>query len=586
MKSLFFLFCFSFGIFAQTNLNQNTNLFSPNEFDKAVLTLNIYDIQNNSFYLEIDFSKYPEEKPNVLPKFLLGQALDFNKYYWEVKEKEFSFYRDETQIPVIFLMNETVPLEVSSVYCIRESKKVYLFLYGGSSSDIQEVKKVSVSLYEKDSKSFLTKIKEINIPESMKYARPPVVLDSIVKGVYPGKPISFLGYNLDKVSRIYLMDKKLGSNGLMNEAYLQYEDSGITVNPISEADKEFISPSNKDQVKEKLTFSLHGDYNKMLNDSRDVSFAGKYFGVKLDAILYSNGRVSSPFEITLLSSHWKKYAIFFSVFIIFILVALVGIITRKLLYLPNLLIDTNTNSYSLSALQAFCWTVALLFSYGYIAFCRAIIIQSGEIPEFPSSLLILMGISYGGLLGVSSIQKFVPQKAHRRKEARLRDLFSVGEGDINLARVQLFGFNLLVLIVYIVNILIIDPLNELPEVPMTLEGLLIGSHAGYIGSKLVNDKVFINLIYPLQVFTKTEEQKLILIGGGFKEGIKVILDGEEPRAAKFISPNQIECILPVLQNSGSKHLTIVSSDGSMTEYISPIEIIEKNQKVEIDSTST
>ena len=66
----------------------------------------------------------------------------------------------------------------------------------------------------------------------------------------------------------------------------------------------------------------------------------------------------------------------------------------------------------------------------------------------------------------------------------------------------------------------------------------------------------------------------------------MILDGEEPRAAKFISPNQIECILPVLQNSGSKHLTIVSSDGSMTEYISPIEIIEKNQKVEIDSTST
>lgn len=570
MKILFLFLFFTQWIYSQSQLEEKlTNaIFEERDFEKVSCQLEIFEATSNRFFLNIDFSKVENNK--VLPQFISGEN-EIGSYW---TDEEYKVFQKRTSLKHFEMkINDTTDVKVSILLAIRSTRTIKMFVYTDSPDPILSGIPYHLSIYSKKG-SLLKKCKEVRLQKLEISRGIPEILESDIKGTYIGKSINLFGNNFtiqgSDEPKIYIMDKNSIIKGTFEEALLQIQ-STLSISELSETEK--LNYKKAHNASQKLTFILP-DLTHALSH-RKLKNMEKYFGVQLGIIIYRNGYISLPYTITLLDKNWKRYAILFSFLIVSLLIGFIGLITRKFHYLPNLLIDTNTNSYSLSALQAFSWTIVLLFSYGYIAFCRAIIIQSGEIPEFPSSLLILMGISYSGLLGSTSIQKFFPQNTHKRKVARLRDIFSIKEGDINISRVQLFGFNLLVLIVYIVNILIIDPLSSLPEVPMTLQGLLIGSHAGYIGSKLLNDKVFVNFIHPVTIYTQTVGQRLIIIGGGFKEGIKVIIDGEEPQAAKFISPNQIECEVPLIQNPASKFITLVSRDGSMTESPSPIEIVDK-----------
>lgn len=153
----------------------------------------------------------------------------------------------------------------------------------------------------------------------------------------------------------------------------------------------------------------------------------------------------------------------------------------------TLFIDTNTNTYSLSKFQAFAWTVLLIGSYLYFAVCRGLLVDGHEIPDFNISLLGLMSISYGGLLTARGIRHSMPSTSSAPAQPHLSDLITE-HGEISITRLQLLGFTIVAMIVYVYYVCSPDVfVKGIPDIPPTLHGLLVLSQGGYLGGKIVGE---------------------------------------------------------------------------------------------------
>jgi hypothetical protein len=161
--------------------------------------------------------------------------------------------------------------------------------------------------------------------------------------------------------------------------------------------------------------------------------------------------------------------------------------------LKALVIDTASNQYSLAKVQALGWTVILLLSYMYYVLITFVILDRSTIPDFEPSLLILMGITTGGLLIARStdrsqqikaggIQGVIPQSA-----PSLWDLISEN-GVINLASLQLLLFTIVSMGVYILFMTDSNLVETgMPSMPTTLLGLMGISQGGYLTGKVVEN---------------------------------------------------------------------------------------------------
>lgn len=166
--------------------------------------------------------------------------------------------------------------------------------------------------------------------------------------------------------------------------------------------------------------------------------------------------------------------------------------SKKINFFPDIFLDPETNSYSLANFQSFMWTIVLMGSYFYIAVCQGLILGNPELPEFDFSLIGLLGVSYGGMILSNYVDKRKSHLVIRKDKPELRDLIFDPKGGIDMARMQLFGFNLVCLLLYIYYLLKANPLNGLPSIPETLHSLLGTSQAGYIGSQAVTQMVGTN----------------------------------------------------------------------------------------------
>jgi prepilin signal peptidase PulO-like enzyme (type II secretory pathway) len=180
--------------------------------------------------------------------------------------------------------------------------------------------------------------------------------------------------------------------------------------------------------------------------------------------------------------------------------------------MPNILLDVETNTYSLSRFQAFAWTVVLLGSYFYIAICTGLVLRDGVIPDFNPSLIGLMSISYTGLISSHFLGKKNPKNEIKGQPPELSNLFATN-GNIDISRLQLLCFTIVAIAVYLYNLIISNTLSGLPDIPPTLHGLLLTSQGSYIGGKLFGDKIAVNRIFP-NLFSNTEKEiEFNMVGG-------------------------------------------------------------------------
>ena len=185
-----------------------------------------------------------------------------------------------------------------------------------------------------------------------------------------------------------------------------------------------------------------------------------------------------------------------------------------------------------------------------------------------------MSISYTGFIASHFLNKKNPKNAISDNPPALSDLF-MENGVIDITRLQLLLFTVVAVIVYLYNLYLNNTLNGLPDIPATLHGLLVSSQTGYIGGKVFGDKVAVNRILPCQISLSEKVINLHIIGAGFVDGMKVMLEGahSDPVLIKYSSPSTISCVLPMEKEAGFKNLVIIPPIGSTLVIPSAIELV-------------
>lgn len=398
---------------------------------------------------------------------------------------------------------------------------------------------------------------EYQVPEPLK-GPPPTIVSIFPSAAMAGELVTIKGRDFGYDTRsinIYFVDSRF------DKEYEAYDEAELAV-----IKPNFVSTLDQDGFQE-IKF--------VVPNGMDSKIEGKNFlrnKIKLRVLVHytlASQLSDSAIQLELLNGRWKFILFTFSFAGIFLLLLCIPIFTKKWRFISDLLMDRQTNTYSLSRFQAFVWTITFFGSYLYIALCYAII--KDEIPEFNMSLLGLMTISYGSLLSANQMSKKNPKNELKHKDPSLGDLFT-NNGAVDITRFQMFGFTILTVGLYIFNIYNSDILLGMPDIPATLHGLLLSSQAGYLGGKAVGDKIIVNQILPNKVDLANFSKPVIMIGNGFTDGMKIMLEGQSPIPVKFVDPTIVEFSLPDFKgSSGFKNLLLIPVSGATVEIPDAIE---------------
>ncbi|MGA2188452.1 MAG: hypothetical protein ABSH33_07980 [Steroidobacteraceae bacterium] len=152
--------------------------------------------------------------------------------------------------------------------------------------------------------------------------------------------------------------------------------------------------------------------------------------------------------------------------------------------LRMLFLDPETDTYSLSKLQFYLWTVAALFSYAYL-FISRVKIQDGNWPDIPDNLPGVIAIAAGTTVSSLFITASKGSKGAGPMQPGFADFITSG-GVVAPDRVQMLLWTLLGVGAFIVAALGQPPaeIQNLPTVPPNLLYMMGLSSAGYLGGKL------------------------------------------------------------------------------------------------------
>lgn len=434
--------------------------------------------------------------------------------------------------------------------------------------------KFKVSLYVEDStaSSRLIDSTMLEMPDNSEEDKQPVVNGLSPMGGVIGDTITMTGKNfgsdVDKID-IYFYD---------------LDEHSIDMELPSDLDPTDYQPIEYMQMRAKISpFYISSTLDGMqhvnftipttpyLKELADKAFFRKSIKLKV----FVNGRPSSFMKVTILPKNWNKKVIALALIVTLLGLGLISLMVGRLNFIPYVLLDKNTNTYSLSRFQAFTWTVVLTGSYFYIAIAFGILLQNGKIPEFNPSLVGLMSISYAGFIASHYLNKKNPKNAISDIPPALSDLF-MENGVIDITRLQLLLFTVVAVIVYLYNLYLSNTLNGLPDIPATLHGLLVSSQGGYIGGKVFGEKIAVNRILPRKVSSSNKKIDLHLIGAGFVEGMKVVIEGShaEPVQVEYSSPSTVSCSLPMEKEFGLRGIVLIPPSGSTIVIPNAIEIIQ------------
>lgn len=148
------------------------------------------------------------------------------------------------------------------------------------------------------------------------------------------------------------------------------------------------------------------------------------------------------------------------------------------------LIDSKTNTLSLSRFQFLVWLGVAIFSYSYLVITHVLVQAKFEFVEFPAGLNWIMGLSVATIVGGSVANDVRPKGAGAVKTS-LADLYTTG-GVVALDRFQLFVWTLLGSAAFVFLVVLQDPamIQDLPQIPDGFLQLMGISSAGYLGGKL------------------------------------------------------------------------------------------------------
>lgn len=413
----------------------------------------IKDFSRNLFYLEVKTTD--KEK---FPNFLDIDADD-------TKDSE---YPKIKKVKFITKIEEAEGDRIRGSYSYHKGSSV--ISYELSFSENNKPGPICVRLYDEKYRplsSFL-----YNLPDRMEAAgKQPLILKITPNGGVPGETITILGKNFqNNMDHMFIQ--------IISEDQDDYEYGDkelVTIQPF------FLSPPDEKQVQE-LKFTIPTE------STGSYKFYEKLIGKNVKMKLLSNYRPSTTETLVILKPYWKWVGGILTIIVTMLFILSISFLLKKFNFTHEILLDPKTNSYSLANFQSFAWTIVFLGSYFYVAISAGIILNTSELPDFNFSLIGLMGISYGGLLTSSYLDKRKTEITFYKDKPELKDLISDPNGGIDLSRLQLLGFTLITIIVYIFYLFKANVLNGLPGIPETLHTMLLTSQGGFLGNKAIELK--------------------------------------------------------------------------------------------------
>jgi len=149
-----------------------------------------------------------------------------------------------------------------------------------------------------------------------------------------------------------------------------------------------------------------------------------------------------------------------------------------------LFLDPETNTYSLSKLQFYMWTVAALFTYAYL-FISRVRVQFGPWPDIPSTLQGIIAVAGGTAVTSQIVTSAKGSKGSGEERPSFADFITSG-GVVAADRLQMFLWTLFGVGAFLYAVWQLEPgtISDLPAVPERLLVLLGTSSACYLGCKM------------------------------------------------------------------------------------------------------
>jgi hypothetical protein len=149
-----------------------------------------------------------------------------------------------------------------------------------------------------------------------------------------------------------------------------------------------------------------------------------------------------------------------------------------------LFLDQQTDTYSLSKLQFYLWTLAAIFTYTYL-YIGKVFVQGAGWPDIPGTLPGIVGIGAGTAIGSQVVTAANGAKGSGAEKPGFLDFITSGSV-VAPDRIQMFLWTLFGVFAFCIGVLqkspgIISGIQPVPDGMMYMMGL---SSAGYLGGKM------------------------------------------------------------------------------------------------------
>ncbi len=153
--------------------------------------------------------------------------------------------------------------------------------------------------------------------------------------------------------------------------------------------------------------------------------------------------------------------------------------------ITSLMLDSQTNTYSLSKFQFYLWTFAVVLGYLYLTLVRSLVQGTFEFADIPENLPYIFGISAGTSVAAAGLTSSIGSKGAGRVQPGWADLLTIG-GVVVPERMQFVVWTLVGVLAFLALTFLADPgsLRSLPSIPQGFLALMGVSSAGYLGGKL------------------------------------------------------------------------------------------------------
>jgi hypothetical protein len=248
-----------------------------------------------------------------------------------------------------------------------------------------------------------------------------------------------------------------------------------------------------------------------------------------------------------------------------------------------LLIDPQSNTYSLAKFQVLIWSIAAVLAYSYISASQFLVQWKWMLPKVPEGLPMLLGLSATTTVLSIGATEFRGGKGAGPVDPGIGDFIATGEV-FAPERLQFFIWTILGAIGYVAATLAQDPgtVTKMAEIPENFNSLMGASALGYLAGKFIRKPgPVIKTLDPVPPYTAPlfdSSKGIRIIGENLSPKARVKLNNAFLEADQVTVPEKLKdlefvselIVKPAFEQvksaaSGVAFLKVINPDGQCAE---------------------